>query len=161
MRPIIREHRIGDIGWAIEQHGKIYHKEFGWNEEFEALVATLFAQFATQHDPAKERCWIAENNSERIGCVFVVIRKGEPDTAQLRCLLVDPRSRGLGVGRALVEKCIYFSRQVGYKRLILWTNDVLTSARHIYETTGFVIIDEEPQHRFGKDVVSQTWSLDL
>lgn len=161
MPPIIREHRIGDIGWAIERHGTIYHKEFGWNEEFEALVASLFAKFATQHDPAKERCWIAENHGERVGCVFVVTRDGEPDTAQLRCLLVDPKGRGLGIGRFLVKKCIDFSREVGYKRIVLCTNDVLVVARRIYEAEGFRLIDEEPHQKFGKDVISQTWSLDL
>lgn len=158
---VIRTHRVGDIGWAIERHGQLYADEFGWNEEFEALVATLFAQFASTHDPAAERCWIAEVDGERVGCVFVVRNAEDPTTAQLRCLLVDPKGRGLGVGRRLVDECLAFAKAAGYTRMLLWTNDVLVSARRIYEAAGFALESEERHHSFGHDLIGQVWMRDL
>ena len=156
---VIRQPQPGDIGWAIERHGRLYADEFGWNAEFEALVATLFANFATKHDPSRERCWIAETDGRRAGCVFVVRNKEHRTVAQLRCLLVDPSARGLGVGVRLVERCIEFARATGYRSMMLWTNDVLVSARKIYEAAGFVL-DREYRHRsFGHDLVGQIWSL--
>ncbi|GLQ99930.1 bifunctional helix-turn-helix transcriptional regulator/GNAT family N-acetyltransferase [Dyella mobilis] len=156
---VIRTHRVGDIGWAIERHGRLYADEFGLNEEFEALVATLFAQFATRHDPARERCWIAEADGERVGCVFVVRHAENPDTAQLRCLLVDPKGRGLGVGKRLVDECIAFAKSAGYAKMMLWTNDVLVSARRIYQAAGFSLASQERHHSFGHDMVGQVWTL--
>jgi DNA-binding MarR family transcriptional regulator/GNAT superfamily N-acetyltransferase len=158
---IIREPRPGDIGWAIAAHGELYAREFGLNEEFEALVATLFARFAAQHDPARERLWIAELNGERVGCVFVVRNAEDPDVAQLRCLLVDPKGRGLGIGRRLVDECLAFAKRAGYRAIMLWTNDVLVSARRIYEAAGFTLEKEERHHSFGRDLVGQFWRRDL
>ncbi len=160
-RVVVRAPRVGDIGWAIEAHGRLYEEEFGWNAEFEALVATLFARFASSHDPRCERMWVAEVDGERAGCVFVVRNEDDPNVAQLRCLLVDPSARGLGIGRRLVEECVAFARAAGYPRMILWTNDVLVSARRIYEAAGFVLKEEERHHSFGHDLVGQVWKLRL
>lgn len=157
----VRSYRIGDLGWAIEQHGRLYAEEFSWNGEFEALVATLFARFATKHDPKAEQFWIAEVGGERVGCVFVVRNEKEPRTAQLRCLLVDPRARGLGVGRRLVEECIRFAKSAGYGRMLLWTNNVLIAARRIYEAAGFSLLQESPHRSFGHDLVGQVWARTL
>ncbi|MEI2455807.1 helix-turn-helix domain-containing GNAT family N-acetyltransferase [Lysobacter firmicutimachus] len=157
----VREHAIGDLGWAIERHARLYADEYGWNHEFEALVATLFAQFATRRDPARERCWIAEIDGERVGCVFVVAHAGDPQVAQLRCLLVDPRARGLGVGRRLVDTCIGFAGEAGYARMRLWTNDVLVAARRLYEGSGFVLVEENRHRSFGHDLVGQIWERAL
>lgn len=161
MTVTVREHRIGDVGWAIERHGRLYAEEFGWNGEFEALVATLFARFATNYDPALEHFWVAEVDRERVGCVFVVRNEQDPRAAQLRCLLVDPRARGLGLGRRLVEECICFAESAGYERMLLWTNDVLAAARRIYEEAGFALAEESPHHSFGHDLVGQVWVRSL
>lgn len=158
---VIRPYGVGDVGWAIERHGQLYADEFGWNEEFEALVATLFAKFATRHQPGSEQFWVAEVYSQRAGCVFVVRSEKDPDAAQLRCLLVDPIARGLGVGRQLVDECISFSKAAGYRRIMLWTNDVLVSARRIYEAAGFSLIEESPHRSFGHDLLGQFWGRDL
>ena len=157
----LRPYRVGDVGWAIERHGQLYADEFGWNEEFEALVATLFARFAIKHDPLAERFWVAELDGERGGCVFVVRSEKDRSAAQLRCLLVDPKGRGLGVGRQLVDECIQFSKSAGYRQIILWTNDVLVSARRIYEAAGFSLVEESAHHSFGRDLVGQYWSRSL
>jgi DNA-binding MarR family transcriptional regulator/N-acetylglutamate synthase-like GNAT family acetyltransferase len=154
----IRPYQTGDIGWAIERHGQLYVDEFGWNQEFEALVATLFARFATRHDATSEQFWVAEVEKKRAGCVFVVRSDKDPQTAQLRCLLVDPWARGLGLGRRLVEECLSFSKAAGYQSIILWTNSVLMAARRIYEATGFSLVEESPHHSFGHDLVGQTWA---
>ena len=154
----IRPYRIGDIGCAIERHGQLYADEFGWNQEFEALVATLFAGFATRHDATSEQFWVAEVEQQRAGCVFVARSDKDPQTAQLRCLLVDPWARGLGLGRRLVQECLGFSKAAGYQRITLWTNSVLGAARRIYESTGFSLVEESPHHSFGHDLLGQTWA---
>jgi len=158
---VIRTRRMGDIGWAIERHAQLYAEEYGWNDEFEALVAKLFARFANEHDPTKERLWVAELAGERVGCVFVVRNEKDPSIAQLRCLLVDPKGRGMGVGRRLVAECIAFARSTGYRKMMLWTNDVLVAARRVYEAVGFTLVEEERHHSFGHDLVGQVWTLDL
>jgi len=156
---ILREPRAGDFGWAIERHGVIYATEFGWGTRFEGLVAELFGRFATHHKPQRERCWIAELDGKRVGCVFVVQR--DSDLAQLRCLLVEPAARGHGVGRRLVEECIRFARSAGYRRMMLWTNKGLDSARKIYESVGFELVDEQPHEDFGVLLVGQNWEMAL
>jgi DNA-binding MarR family transcriptional regulator/N-acetylglutamate synthase-like GNAT family acetyltransferase len=155
----LREPRSGDYGWAIERHGIIYETEFGWGPRFEGLVAELFGRFATRHNPDRERCWIAELNGERVGCVFVVER--ERDVAQLRCLLVEPKARGHGVGRKLVEACLSFARDAGYARIMLWTNKGLDSARKIYESVGFELVEEQPHEDFGVPLIGQSWEKTL
>ena len=156
-----REHRAGDIGWAIERHGVLYGDEYGWNQEFEGLVAEILGKFLNQQDPERERCWIAEHRGQRVGCVFLVSNAQESDVAQLRCLLVEPSARGLGIGQRLVAECLQFARQAGYRRMMLWTNDVLLSARRIYEAAGFQLVKQEQHHSFGADLVGQYWEKTL
>ncbi|HVF38535.1 MAG TPA: helix-turn-helix domain-containing GNAT family N-acetyltransferase [Gemmatimonadaceae bacterium] len=155
----IRTHRSGDVGWVIQRHGEIYSAEYGWNAGFETLVAEIAARFLRDFDSRVERCWIAEREGVRVGSVFLV--KREKAVAQLRLLLVDPTARGLGIGQELVARCVRFAKRAGYKRLMLWTNDVLISARRIYEAAGFKLIEEEEHTKFGPRLVSQTWELSL
>ncbi|MFG2169298.1 GNAT family N-acetyltransferase [Micromonospora chersina] len=157
---IRRADHPGDLGWVVMTHGEIYDRQFGWNTDFEALVARIVADFATGRDPAREAAWIAEVNGERAGCVFLV-SGDEHETAKLRILLVTPASRGLGIGTRLVDECLNFARDARYQRVVLWTNDVLVSARRIYQAFGFTLIDEEPHRSFGHDLVGQTWTLEL
>jgi len=141
-------------------HGEVYAQQFGWNTDFEGLVAKIVADYATGHDPAREAAWIAEADGERVGSVFLV-SGDEPGTARLRILLVTPTARGLGIGTGLVEECLAFARRAGYRRVVLWTNDVLASARRIYQAEGFTLTDEQPHRSFGHDLVGQTWALEL
>lgn len=154
-----RDPQPGDHGWIIERHGQLYADEFGWDTRFEALVAGIVADFATRHDPDRERCWIAERDGMRVGCVFVV--RQDQETAKLRLLIVDPLARGTGLGRTLVKECIEFARKAGYRRLVLWTNDVLTGARHIYESEGFRLVEQSPHADFGKPMIGEAWELTL
>jgi GNAT superfamily N-acetyltransferase len=152
----------GDLGWVVMAHGEIYDKEFGWDATFEALVARIVADYAEDHDPAREAAWIAEVDGRRAGCIFCVRKTAADDTtAQLRILLVDPAARGLGTGAKLVAECVRFARAAGYRRMTLWTNDVLVSARRIYEAAGFTLTAQRPHHSFGHDLVGQDWTLDL
>ncbi|MFI2361595.1 GNAT family N-acetyltransferase [Promicromonospora sp. NPDC019610] len=162
-RPEVRVRRAdqpGDLGWVVMAHGETYHRQFGWDTDFEALVARIVADYAADHDPRTEAAWIAEVDGERAGCIFLVAG-GTPGVARLRILLVALEARGLGLGRLLVGECLSFASGAGYERVTLWTNDVLASARHIYETVGFTLADEERHHSFGHDLVGQNWVLDL
>jgi len=156
---VLRPPRPGDIGWVIHRHGALYCQEYGWDESFEALVAEISAKFMQNFDAKRERCWIAEKDGEIVGSVFVV--KKSKDVAQLRMLLVEPSARGLGIGKRLVEECVRFARETGYKKMVLWTNSVLHTARHVYEEAGFRLVEEEKGHGFGEHQVSQTWEKQL
>ncbi len=146
----------GDLGWVVMAHGEVYAAQFGWDTGFEALVARIVADYANGADPDREAAWIAESNGERAGCVFLVA--GEGNMAKLRILLVHPDARGHGLGTRLVDECLAFARAAGYRGVTLWTNDVLASARRIYQAAGFELVDKKPHHSFGKDLVGETWS---
>jgi GNAT superfamily N-acetyltransferase len=155
----LRGPHAGDLGWIVERHGALYAREYAWNEEFEALVAKIVADYAQHHDPKREAVWIAEVDGARAGCVMCVQKS--PTTAQLRLLLVEPTARGHGLGARLVDECIRFAREHGYKKMVLWTNDVLHSARKIYEAAGFTLAHSAKHHAFGHSLVEQTWELRL
>lgn len=157
---ILRPHRPGDIGWMVQRHGELYASEYGFDSSFEALAAEVGMQFLRDFDPDWERCWIAElETGERVGSVFL-IRKSKT-VAKLRVLLVDPKARGLGVGKALVQACIDFARAKGYKTLTLWTNSILLAARDIYRKAGFELVASEPHESFGHRLIGETWDLKL
>jgi DNA-binding MarR family transcriptional regulator/GNAT superfamily N-acetyltransferase len=155
----MRRMRSGDYGWMVERHGVLYAEEYGWDETFEGLVAEIVGTFARSHNTAREYAFVAELDGRRAGCVLCV--REDDETARLRLLLVEPWARGHGLGSRLVDECIAFAREAGYRRIVLWTNDVLVAARRIYERAGFTLVEEGRHHAFGQDLVEQTWSLDL
>ena len=156
---VLRGHLPGDLGWVVERHGALYAAEYGWGVRFEALVAEIVARFAKHEDPKRERCWIAEREGERVGCVFLV-RKAAT-VAQLRLLLVEPSARGLGLGRGLVDECTRFARRAGYRKIVLWTNRVLDAARHIYQAAGYRRVRTERHDDLGTDPTFEVWELKL
>ena len=155
----LRPLRVGDIGWIIHRQGLLYAKEYGWGVTYEGLVAEILGNFVRQFDPAAENAWVAERNGAIVGSVFLV--RESATIAKLRLLYVEPGARGLGIGRHLVDACVTFAREKGYRTMRLWTNDVLVSARRIYQAAGFHLVEEKRHHSFGKDLVGQTWELTL
>jgi len=156
---VLRDPQPGDIGWVVQQHGEIYAREYGWNSEFEALVADIAAKFLRNFQPEWEKCWIAELDGERVGAVFLVRKSAT--TAQLRMLLLAPRARGMGLGGRLTDECIAFARAKGYRKMVLWTNSCLSAARGIYAARGFKLDKSEAYEGFGQQLVGETWSLKL
>ncbi|WP_277758174.1 bifunctional helix-turn-helix transcriptional regulator/GNAT family N-acetyltransferase [Pseudomonas sp. A34-9] len=156
---VLRDPQPGDMGTVMQQQAALYTREYGWNAEFEALVAEVVAKYLRDYDPTCERCWIAEKDGKVIGSVFIV--RQDATTAKLRMLYVDASARGLGIGSRLVEECLRFARQIGYQKMTLWTTSNLTAARKIYQKAGFELVEEEAIHSFGKDLVSQTWARAL
>ncbi|MGK3938047.1 DNA-binding MarR family transcriptional regulator [Streptomyces canus] len=157
---VLREPGPGDLGWIVARNAALYAAEYGFNADYEALVARIVADFAEDHDPHLERVWIAELDGRPVGCVMCV-RDDAPATARLRLLLVEPEARGLGIGDRLVSAVVGFAREVGYRELVLWTNDVLAAARRLYQRHGFVLAAENPHRSFGRDLNGQDWRLDL
>lgn len=155
----LREHRPGDMGWVVARHGALYPAEYGWDNHIEALTAEIVAGFLKNFDPARERCWIAEMDGEPVGSIFLV--RDNDAVARVRLLIVDPRARGLGIGRRLVEEAVAFARKAGYSSVTLWTHKVLTAARMIYVKAGFKLVEEWVHDEFGKPETSETWQLDL
>lgn len=155
----LRAHRPGDMGWVVHAHGRLYFEEYGWDERFESLVAGIASRFVKNFDRERERCWIAELDGEPVGSVFVV--KESKTVAKLRLLIVEPRARGRGLGKRLVEECIAFARAKGYRKLVLWTQSNLAAARHIYAATGFRRVKQQPHQEFGVKLLGEYWELKL
>ena len=156
---VLREPAPGDLGWIVHRQAVLYHQEYGWDWTFEALLAEIVGTYVEEHRPLQERCWVAEREGEIAGAVFLV--RHDADTAKLRLLYVEPEARGQGLGRRLVEECVRFARTAGYSRLTLWTNNVLTAARHLYESAGFELIEERAHKSFGRSLVGETWAKNL
>ena len=156
---LLRPHKPGDMGWVVHRHAALYTQEYGWDERFEALVAGIVKTFIERYDPKRERCWIAEKDGEIVGSVFLITHS--KTVAQLRLMLVEPKARGLGIGARLVDECILFAREKGYRKITLWTNSILLAARHIYRKAGFRLVHKERHHSFGHALVGETWDLTL
>jgi GNAT superfamily N-acetyltransferase len=160
-RPVVtlRQPQPGDYGWIVAQHGRVYSREYGWDISFEGLVAGLVADFVRTSDPARERCWIAILDGKPVGSIFCA--RKDDDAAKLRMLIVDEAARGHGVGGLLIDACMAFARQAGYRRMTLWTNDCLVSARKLYAARGWTMVAQEPVSQFGQEMVSETWEVAL
>jgi DNA-binding MarR family transcriptional regulator/N-acetylglutamate synthase-like GNAT family acetyltransferase len=157
---ILRMPKHGDFGWIVTRHAELYAQEYGWTDPFEGLCAQIVADFVNKYDAACERCWIAERNGENVGCVMLV-KDDVPGVARVRLLLVDPKARGLGLGRRLTAECVNFARECGYKKITLWTHSILKAARHVYEKAGFKLMRNEKHQSWGRPVVSEHWDMPL
>lgn len=158
---VLRPHAVGELGWLIYRQAALYNSEYGWNGEFESLIARLYADFESAPPRPPKGLWVADDGNGIAGSVYVVPSSDESRTAQLRMLYVEPRMRGQGLGGRLVGQAVAFARGAGYERMILWTQDCLTAARRVYERAGFTLMSEAPHHAFGKDLIGQYWEMAL
>jgi DNA-binding MarR family transcriptional regulator/GNAT superfamily N-acetyltransferase len=158
-RYILRAPRHGDFGWIVKRHAELYGQEYGWVAPFEGVCAQIVADFVNKFDNKRERCWIAEIDGDNVGSIMLA--KDSETVARIRLLLVDPKARGLGLGRHLTAECVQFARAAGYQRMTLWTHSVLTAARHIYQQAGFKLMRTEEHESWGRPVVSEHWDLEL
>jgi DNA-binding MarR family transcriptional regulator/N-acetylglutamate synthase-like GNAT family acetyltransferase len=156
----LRGLKVGDVGWIIHRQALLYHDEYGWDWTYEGLASRILGAFVAEFDPAREDAWVAERGGAVVGSIFLM-KSDDPKVAKLRLLYVEPSARGAGLGRRLVATCIARARELGYRELTLWTNDILVAARRIYQAAGFRLVSEAPHHSFGHDLVGQTWTLDL
>jgi DNA-binding MarR family transcriptional regulator len=156
---ILRRDRVGDLGIVASRQGLIYEQEYGWDKTYEALAAKILSEFVRRNDAVNESAWIAESHGTILGSVYLM--KEDAETARLRLLYVEPQARGLGLGKKLVSECTKFARAAGYKRIVLWTQSTLTAARKLYVGEGYELVKQEPHHSFGKDLVGETWELEL
>jgi DNA-binding MarR family transcriptional regulator len=156
---VLRPHAVGDIGWIVHRQAILYSEEYGWDITYEGLIAGICGDFIRDFIPGREFCWVAERDGAIVGSVFLV--RQDDAVGKLRLLYVEPSARGSGLGKRLVDACIAGARQAGYRKLVLWTNDVLAAARSIYRRAGFRLVEEERHKSFGKELVGQNWELDL
>lgn len=156
----LRAPKVGDLGWIVHRQALLYARDYGFDARFEGLLAEIVGRFSATFEPAREQAWIADRDGAVAGSVFLV-QGDEPDVAKLRLLYVEPAARGLGIGQALVAACVQRARAVGYRRLDLWTQDILVAARRLYQAAGFRLVAEEPHRSFGRDLTGQIWTLDL
>jgi GNAT superfamily N-acetyltransferase len=157
---ILRNPQPGDMGWVVQRHGALYAREYRYDERFGALVAEIVAKFVQSFDARSDRCWIAEREDENVRSVFLV--RHTKTVAKLRLLLVEPGARGMGIGGRLVQECVRFAKQLGYKKIILWTQSELKAARAIYEKAGFQLVKEEAHQSWSReDLVAETWELGI
>jgi DNA-binding MarR family transcriptional regulator/GNAT superfamily N-acetyltransferase len=156
---LLRPPQPGDLGWVVHRHGAVCAQEHKWDEQFEALAATIVAKFIQTFDPARERCWIAEKDGEVVGSAFLITQS--KTVAGLRLLLVEPKARGLGIGARLVSECVRFARGARYRKIALRTYGLPPAALRVYEQAGFRLVHEEPHRRFGRDLLEHAWELPL
>jgi DNA-binding MarR family transcriptional regulator/GNAT superfamily N-acetyltransferase len=156
---VIRGNRVGEYGWLIHRQGLIYNEQFGWNIEFEALIAGIYSQYQFAPDTPPKHLWVAEQDGGIVGSIFVMGSDGLPGSAQLRMLYVEPAARGQGVGAALVAQAVSFARENGYERMRLWTHTNQESARKLYAAAGFAIVETMAEHNFGKDLDGEIWEM--
>jgi DNA-binding MarR family transcriptional regulator/GNAT superfamily N-acetyltransferase len=156
----LRPLRPGDIGWILHRQAVLYASEYAWDWTYEGLASRILGAFVAEFDPSREDAWVAERGGAVVGSIFLM-KSDDPAAARLRLLYVEPSARGAGVGRRLVAACIARARELGYRKLTLWTNDILVAARRIYQSAGFRLVSEARRHSFGHDLVGQTWTLDL
>ncbi|RHW18899.1 GNAT family N-acetyltransferase [Sphingomonas gilva] len=154
----IRTFRAGDMGMIAARQAILY-EPYGWGRPMEALLGEVTAAFVRHFKPGRDQCWIAERAGVMAGSVMLV--DAGDGVAKLRLLYVEPWARGLGIGGALVDRCVAFARDAGYARIALWTHTVLASARRIYAAAGFHLTETAIHHDFGRPEQGETWELDL
>ncbi|KAL2837689.1 GNAT family N-acetyltransferase [Aspergillus pseudoustus] len=174
----LRDARPEDMPHIVQRHKDLYSTEYNYNSHFVDIVSQVTADFIANDDPVRERCWVAERDGEFLGCIMLVKDQttttaaepstsalSEPEspyrTAKLRLLLVEPRARGLGLGRDLVSQCTRFARSARYERIRLWTNGELVSARRLYMREGYRLLSAEEDDSLGVKVVAETWEMEL
>lgn len=149
----------GDLGYLTYLHGKIYSEESGYDIGFEGYVCNTFYEFSKKYSTDKDRIFLACDNNVIIGCIAIVGHTTKE--AQLRWYLIDPKYRGIGLGKKLYEKALNYAMEKGYKKLWLVTTKNQKKAVNIYEASGFKEVSQTIVDMRGKAFVEVRYELDL
>ena len=148
----------GDAGRLIGLHGLLYSHEYGWDHTFEAYVAKPLAEFVLTQT-SREKIWLVDYNNVLMGSIAIV--KHSDTEAQLRWFLLHPSLRGKGLGNQLVQEAVDFCREMGYKRVFLWTVSSLAAAARIYQSAGFHQTEENTHTIWGCVLTEERYDLAL
>ncbi len=150
--------RPGDLGEIVRLHGDVYAREYGFDETFEAYVAGPMAEFVLRRGE-RERIWIAEEGARIVGCIAIVA--ASPTEAQIRWFLVDPASRGQGLGSRLLREAVDYCKQCRYQSIFLWTVDLLKNAARLYQEYSFHRVERRSGRCWGVELVEERYVLEL
>jgi GNAT superfamily N-acetyltransferase len=151
----------GIIGRVAELHGIYYSRHWGFGSYFESKVATELAEFINRYDDTRDGIWTACLSRRIEGSIAVDALKAADPGAHLRWFIVSDQIRGGGTGHKLINAAIDFCRQRGYEKIYLWTFEGLDAAKHIYEWSGFKLVEERKGTQWGKQVTEQRFELKL
>ncbi len=156
MEFIIRPFRPGEEKYVANLHERLYSNEYGWGPGFIDYAKAIALEFPERRKPPKDELWVAEtSDGELVGSVMLCATD-DPEVGQLRLFAVEKHCRRQGIGSALMAKLFEQAREIGFKKLILWTAAPLEAAIRGYERAGFQVVESSENTNWCTDGSSIT-----